>query len=471
VEPGGSLWGIPIPDDVTEVALEFLWQNRGEFSNENTAFYIEDHWQATDDLLLYLGLRNETFDNRNALGDTYLEMDDQWGPRLGFSWDIKGDGRSKLFGTAGRYHLPLPSRVSVVLAGVWSYYEELFVLNGLNPDGTPDKGESLDLWVQGVDVLDDLNELVARDLEPSYQDEFILGYAFEPAPGWSLGIRAIYRDLKQAIDDTNLAPALNRYAEENGYDEFHLNGNRWVLINPGSDVHMLWDLDFDGEPEDILMSAEFMGLPGVKRTYKAAEIFFEKVWNGSWFLQGSYTYSESRGNVEGWTRSEVDQAAPAMTVTFDHPNIMEGADGRLPHDRPQTLKLFGSWSFAGRWDLSGNFLFQSGRPYGALGVHPSGDPPWDIAFYHNGELVPRGSRGRTPELYQLDLGLQYTLPLNDGNGSVRFRVDVFNVFDSDVAAEYWEKTQTRTGAPDSRYLLPLNFQDPRYVRLSARIDF
>ena len=104
-------------------------------------------------------------------------------------------------------------------------------------------------------------------------------------------------------------------------------------------------------------------------------------------------------------------------------------------------------------------------------MHPSGIPPWPLSFYDNGKLVPRGSRGRTPNLWQLDLGLQYTLPLNYRNGSMRFRVDVFNVFNSDVATTLREETQFFRGDRDLRYLLPNNFQDPRYVRLSARIDF
>lgn len=469
VMPGEMFGHLPIPEGVTQVGRESYYHNGGIFKSQNTAFYVEDHWQATDKLMLYLGLRNETFDNKNAIGETYLKMSDQLGPRLGFSWDVGGDSRSKLFGTAGRYHLALPSAVSVFASGVLTGYNEWFVLNGLNPDGSPDKGIHLDRSDYGG--LADTTSGVARNLDPSYQDEFILGYIFEPAPGWSLGMRAIYRDLQQSIQLAALTEALNRYAVENGFDDYYLEDYHWVLINPGSDVHMLWDMDLDGVPENVLLPAESIGLQKVKRTYKALEIFFNKIWNGTWFLQGSYTYSRNRGNLEGWTESDLNFASPADTTAFYLPQSMEGSDGNLPNDRPHTLKLFGNWTFANRWDLSGNFLFQSGRPYGARGMHPSGIPPWPLSFYDNGKLVPRGSRGRTPNLWQLDLGLQYTLPLNYRNGSMRFRVDVFNVFNSDVATALREETQFFRGDRDLRYLLPNNFQDPRYVRLSARIDF
>ena len=53
--------------------------------------------------------RMRYLDNKNAIGETFIKMDDQLAPRLGFSWDLHNDGSSKLFGTAGRYHLALPT--------------------------------------------------------------------------------------------------------------------------------------------------------------------------------------------------------------------------------------------------------------------------------------------------------------------------------------------------------------------------
>jgi hypothetical protein len=472
VTPGGLLWGeIPIPDDVNQVVIERIRNVGGSFDSKNTAFYIEDHWQANDNLMLYLGLRNEVFDNRNAAGETYLKMDNQWGPRLGFSWDTSGDGTAKLFGTAGRYHLPLPTKVSVVLSGALYGSEETFVLNELNPDGSPDRGPRLGgiVWANGE--IPDTEALIHQDLEPSYQDEFILGYVFESAPGWSLGARGIYRDLKQAIEDTALGESIYTYALANGYENYNWDCPYFVLVNPGDAAHVRCDLDSDGTREEIHLTAAEIGLPKVERTYKALEVFFEKVWDGTWYLQGSYTWSESKGNYEGWTRSEFNQASPAQTSHFDFPTLTEGSYGLLANDRPHTLKLFGNWFFAERWQLSGNFLFQSGRPLSAYGIHPSGTPNWNQAFFDNGEVVQRGSRGRTDDLYRLDLGLQYVVAIGDEKGLLKFRVDVFNLFDSDTSIEHHELTQRGNGSIDPRFGLPRNFQQPRYVRLSARMDF
>ena len=44
-------------------------------------------------------------------------MDDLIAPRVGFSWDMRGDGSTKLFGNAGRYYLPVTNNINVNFAG------------------------------------------------------------------------------------------------------------------------------------------------------------------------------------------------------------------------------------------------------------------------------------------------------------------------------------------------------------------
>ena len=47
-------------------------------------------------------------------------------PRVGFSWDMKGDGTSKLFGNVGRYYLPVANVINIKQGGALldarSYY-------------------------------------------------------------------------------------------------------------------------------------------------------------------------------------------------------------------------------------------------------------------------------------------------------------------------------------------------------------
>ena len=128
-------------------------------------------------------------------------------------------------------------------------------------------------------------------------------------------------------------------------------------------------------------------------------------------------------------------------------------------------------ALVGRWQLSGNFLYQSGVAYGARGCHPNPGLPSCDYFYDDGELVARGSRGRSDDIYQLDLGLQFNLPLDFQEGHLYLRADVINVFNADIESGRFEDTVAGDGEPNLNYGYPSGFQQPRYVRISARLVF
>ena len=58
-------------------------------------------------------------------------------PRLGFSWDMKGDGSTKVFGNAGRYYLGLPLNPGLIVAAGFYNTTQLFTYSGIAADGSP----------------------------------------------------------------------------------------------------------------------------------------------------------------------------------------------------------------------------------------------------------------------------------------------------------------------------------------------
>ena len=79
-----------------------------------------------DSLTLNLGVRNETFENSNLLGEVYVETKDQVAPRLGFSWDPFSNGNSRVYGSYGHYYLPIATNTNMRLAGQEIYFQEYF---------------------------------------------------------------------------------------------------------------------------------------------------------------------------------------------------------------------------------------------------------------------------------------------------------------------------------------------------------
>ncbi len=485
-EPGSTLNGGTVPADVEDVVRIRFLDRGGTFTTKSTALYVEDTWTVNDRLTLYLGLRNETFDNRNALDQSFIKVSNQPAPRLGLSWDIEGKARSRLFANLGRYYLPVAANTNVRLAGA-EFFTQAYYQCGpdgaaescaYNPaDGTPtNQGSEIgETNVLGDGSVPDVREILDRSIDPMYQDELIFGYQSELFDHWTAGLRFIHRDLKRSIEDVTVNHALLAYAQENGLATERLEdpseSNHYVLTNPGTPLTMFFDFDEDGTLERATLSPAQLGYPKATRKYNALEFFFERRQADRWFMQGSYTWSQSYGNSEGYVRSDNGQDDAGITTLFDFPGLAEGSYGFLPNDRRHKIKLYGAWTPLDEWQVGANLLVQSGRPINAFGVHPSDEGAASYgaaAFYQNGELVPRASRGRTPWIAQMDLSLRYR-PLRFAGLS--FGLDIFNLLNFDKPTEVDETAEEATGAADPGYKLPTRFQAPRSMRLSAEWQF
>lgn len=55
----------------------------GTVEIEQEAFYLEDRWQISDNVLPFLGVRNDNFKNYAGSGEVYVKQSDQWAPRIG----------------------------------------------------------------------------------------------------------------------------------------------------------------------------------------------------------------------------------------------------------------------------------------------------------------------------------------------------------------------------------------------------
>src|SRR4029453_7168301 len=99
---------------------------------------------------------------------------------------------------------------------------------------------------------------------------------------------------------------------------------------------------------------------------------------------------------------------------------LQNHSGLLPNDRPHQAKVYGSyeWSFGLTTGVFGQFY--SGTPITKRGAYP--------VFHGTGKrfIAPRGSSGRTPDIYTLDLRLGYSIPVGKLL-SVDLFGDVFNL--------------------------------------------
>jgi outer membrane receptor protein involved in Fe transport len=154
--------------------------NLAKPTSEQSAQYIQDHWQVTPRVLLDLGLRREQFTNYTSTGDAFISQRNMLAPRLGATWDYAGDGSLKLFANAGRYHLPVPSNLSSNMAAPFTSTSELFTYTGVDPvTGAPTGLHQIGKPYSANNAYGqsrDAREVTAIGLKPLSQDELSLGF-------------------------------------------------------------------------------------------------------------------------------------------------------------------------------------------------------------------------------------------------------------------------------------------------------
>lgn len=498
--PGATVNGAIVPAGVTAYVRTRQQEVAGVFETTNSAYYIEDNWSVTPELIVNAGVRVEAFDNKNADGESYIEMDNMIAPRLGFSWDMRGDNRTKLFGNAGRYFLPVSNLINIKQAGANLDERYFYVLEGFTPfeyNGQTYQRPILGAQLGGVDnrfgdgTVRDARGAVDKDMDPVYQDELILGFQAMIDDKWSWGVRGIYRKLNNAIDDLTVSSTGILCGGE------PVSAGS-VMGNPGRPITLFTDTNCDGV-RDAYVTVDTaragwalydddgnyvgeMGYAKPKRNYKALELMIDRAWDDTWSMNASYTLSFAKGNAEGPVNSDSNFADTGRTEQFDDPFVNYGAYGYLPNDRRHSFKLRGAYALSQSWDLGATLTVQSGRPISAIG---SGNPfdsndYWsffictenclsDVASERVYELRGRGNEGRTSWLY--DLGANVTYRHSFSVADLRVKLAVYNILNQQRETQVVDRLEPNLGVPNEYYRLGDGYQTPRYATLTFNLDF
>ncbi len=457
--------------------------NGGAFETENSAYYIEDNWQVTKNVVASLGVRNESFTNKNASGATFIEVKNTWAPRLGLTWDVSGNAETKVFANAGRYYIPVMSNTNVRLAGAETDYTDVYAFNGSFANdrlGLPAMGAKLgNTVVSGDGTAGDPRSVVDPNIKPMYQDEYILGIQRALANRWVVGGKVTYRKLKRVMDDMCNGPGAEQWAAANGYSAGQAatigsTVDHCFLYNPGGDLTANVDFDDGKGFTRVVIPSSALGFPKPERTFKALELTFERPWDGKWSLQGSYVMAFSKGNTEGYVKSDIGQDDAGISQDWDFPGLMEGSNGYLPNDRRHTFKIFGAYQLADEWRVGSNIIVQSGRPKNCLGVYNGTLDEVSVdygssSFYCNGVLKPRGSQGRLA--WTTEVGVQATYQPKWQKG-LSFQVDVLNLFNERTTTAIDEQAEAAAvGSVSATYMRPVSYQGARKVRFTAAYEF
>ncbi len=452
-------------------------------------YYVQDDWQVTPRLHVFYGARAEDQDQLDSNNQKVLSFkaSDYVQPRLGFTWDVQGNGKSKLSGSFAHYYESIPQRLTIREFAGESFIENRYYSN-LRKAGA--KGQYV--YSSATNQVGSYNastpDLVvnygASFLHPPVQDgiklprrkEILLGYQQTFDNGWSAGLNLKYRKLENVIEDSVFVDADgNTLVDKNGHgDDYTLGGQPAIIWNPGSTLKYK-GIGADGNP----LQYDFTGVntlyPKAYNEYKAAEFSLEKKADRYYFSL-NYTLSRSYGNYQGLVSSSNGQPDANITASFDFwPYV---GTGLLPLDRTHQLKMYGSYKLHGLGHpltLGASVLLQRVPPTGHLddGTATYGDNSKDFGSYGNDIPVDLklGQFGRRPTSTKLDLHAE--MEFTAGNMKVSPYIDVFNAYNSRPITNTAEQLTDSGGNPQ-----PAGYADSatawqagRSFRFGAKLRF
>jgi outer membrane receptor protein involved in Fe transport len=424
--------------------------------------YVQDSWRASSNLTVNVGLRwdNEFLDDYR--GVRRLALTNQWQPRLGVIWDPSGDGRTKIYASAGRFDFAMPS-----VAMTW-WFSDVSAVETYNFDRnsvTPDPAAgnvTTDTNTNGVGLFyggGPFGTPSDPGLREMYQDEFTLGAERLLDPTFTVGIKASYRRLGNAIEDR--------------CDFLDASGNpSCAIINPGSGEPYARGVGSCEEDPEVNVNCPGGPVsPPARRTYKGLELLARKSFGTSAWVQASYVWSSLRGNYDGAINEQNAGVVPGRNTDFDFAILWHDAYGRLFLDRPDRFRLDGYWTAPFGLTTGLQFFVESGTPYDRLGYF---DGYGSVVY-----LVPRGSAGRMPTQWEANLSLAY--PIAVGPATVTLQAYVFNVFNNQIALtrdNVWDTGPTVLPNLDPNQPKTNRFygevtsrQPPRTFRAAVRVSF
>lgn len=494
--------GTPVPAGVDEVLMARRRVDGGVFETEASAYYIEDNWSVTPNLLLNLGVRVDGFDNKTAAGGSFIKMDDLVSPRLGFSWNVRGDGTSKVFGSLGRYYLPVTNNINYTFAGGLTDERTFYALDGWREATNPVTGASYMEPIIGEQIgpvdtsynvaVGDLRQSVDRDLDAVYQDELILGYQAMLSPAWSWGVNATYRRMKNALDDVRI----------NHTPCGPVGFNLWPIANPGKALTIWGDSSIGCDTEGWITidtskdgyvkrgSGEVVGYFEPKRTYQSVEFQIDRAWDDKWAFNASYIWSKLDGNHEGPVNSDTNYGDTGMVQHWDHPANNQDY-GPLFNDRRHQVKLRGSYALNDQWMFGGMLTAMSGAPINEFGVTWPGDTLGGASFVTEGsgggtfwhcvqncsgdvedrvyEYAGRGSGGRMPWTYNIGASVTWTLPVEGVD--LKARLAVYNLLNEQEVVNVRQRYEANPGVVRGLHGTGTRWQSPRYAQLVVTWNF
>jgi len=412
----------------------YTFQTTGNVQDKIEGLFLQDSWTTMSDrLTLNVGVRTESesipsYATTGTTGSKAISFDfkDKVAPRLGFSYDLFGNGKTKAYGSYGTFYDIMKMELPRGSFGgdkwiYWGFDLDSFdwtkwtgCQNVTNDPSVKPTCPGMTLR-SSVDLRHPSNSadhpLIDPNLKPMESREYSLGFQQDIGNTSAVGFRWVNKSLVRAIEDVGVH---NVHADGSESEDF-------FIANPG-----------EGVAQKILSAfgcTVCPAMPKAKRDYNGFEVEYSKRYSQRWLLHASYLYSKLKGNYSGLANADEITATPGFARTS--PNVSRIFDslfmlfdqkggevtGPLGGDRPHQAKAQIAYSFPFGTTVGANEYFYSGTPT-TTEMRFQGAPIFPFG---------RNDMGRTPNITQTDLNIQHELRM--GRYGVTLGAIVLNLFD------------------------------------------
>jgi hypothetical protein len=456
-------------------------------------FFAQDKWPVTRKLTLNFGIR---FDRLNAWVPEQVQPDTPFvpgqtfkaigseaiptlfstAPRFSFIYDLLGDGKMAIKGSANIYHTGLASGYPDLVnpygtannAVTWNDSRTPLTVAGCanplvgNADGKPQASEiaynfTTRTTCNGTGWDFNTNNFYDQNLNRPYSVEYNLGVQRELRGGFVVSATYARRDNWRTMGSENIA--LN----ESHYDALDVA----IPANPA--------IGYNGQTIRIYnIKSQFQGLgtcTGVGKCqltgnhsdrgeyFNGLDLGFTKrMDNSRWMVSGGLSYASGQARVPN---------------RRDNPNLNIFAGG--PTSGNVGFKLLGIFRAPLGFELAGNYGYSAGTPETPTytiqrSTSCSATQLCDSRLTATSLTVNTALRGATyrPDVQMMDLSIGREFRLTEKNVRISPKMEFFNLFNADTVTT---RSNNLTGTGSATYLNPSAILSPRMLRLGMQLNF
>ncbi|MFN8093930.1 MAG: TonB-dependent receptor [Vicinamibacteria bacterium] len=450
--------------------LAYSYEYDQEGRNGRESLFAQDSWKPTSRLTINAGVRVDFVRGKSPALDKKIYSNTNWAPRIGFAFDVTGDGKTVLKGHYGQYYEGMYfSSYYPAVPGLGDYVTYAYDPSGsfcgplgncfTESDRSPNplyrvdpdmKHPRVDEWTFGFD------RALTKDIGFSFtgifrQDKNVQG-SVRPDARWALKTLTTSTSGSDSALVGKQVPAYtwtNRASSEENL----------LLTNPDGFQY----LDANGN---------VLGVASTERKYKGLMFVLDKRFSNRWMGRVSYVWSQTRGYLSNSGSNTYGPDPLWETPT----NMLVNSYGKPLYDRPHEVKVFATWQIPKiEVGLSGYFQYLSGTTYTPFQRFGTRDINYPTSNGRQPFLEARGDR-RLDSFRNLDLRVEKIFKIGTGSDRLSVFGDFQNVFNAGTVTSVNARYPTVSVTADGESV-PIDFgaptviMPPRRVLLGARWSF